>query len=110
MLTITAVALRQALLTLGFSDVYHYTSVLSENPRDGELWTEAMRAKYYRDGKPYGREEFDALLGHCMVPNHTQFTHARTVADPKLGCVRHTLHHVLQRTTRGVSRSESDSY
>jgi len=31
------------------------------------MWKEAFRAKYDLVGKPYGREEFDQLLGHCMA-------------------------------------------
>ncbi len=60
-------ALRQALFDLGYDDVYHYTSLISENPRDASLWVGAMKAKYYGIGKPYGKDEWDALLGHCMV-------------------------------------------
>jgi hypothetical protein len=28
------------------------------------MWTEALEAKYDGKGKPYGRAEFDKLLGH----------------------------------------------
>ena len=42
-------------------------SCVFENPPDTELWVEALEAKYEGKGKPYGRQEFDALLGHCMV-------------------------------------------
>ena len=63
-------ALRQALFDLEHSDVYHYSSVVRENVRDNELWVEAMEAKYHGKGKPYGRKEFDSLLGHCMVGTH----------------------------------------
>ena len=38
-----------------------------ENPRDCELWYEALRAKYDGVGKPFGREDFDQLLGNCQV-------------------------------------------
>lgn len=31
------------------------------------MWLEALRAKYDGVGKPYGREEFDKLLGHCQA-------------------------------------------
>lgn len=31
------------------------------------MWMEALRAKYDGVGKPYGREEFDRLLGHCQA-------------------------------------------
>jgi hypothetical protein len=42
-------------------------SVLTENPSDSGMWVEAIDAKYKGIGKPYGREEWDKLLGHCMV-------------------------------------------
>lgn len=31
-------SVRQALLDLGYDDVYHYASVLDEDPRDAEMW------------------------------------------------------------------------
>jgi Sulfotransferase domain len=58
--------LRFALFDLGYSDVYHYSHIY-ENPKDAELWLEAFQAKYQGKGKPYGRREWDALLGHWMV-------------------------------------------
>jgi hypothetical protein len=30
------------------------------------MWMEALEAKYDGKGKPYGRAEFDKLLGHCQ--------------------------------------------
>lgn len=60
-------ALRQALIDLGYDDCYHYTSVLSENPRDSFLWNEAFAAKFEGRGT-FGREQWDQLLGHCKVP------------------------------------------
>ncbi|KAL4959212.1 sulfotransferase family protein [Aspergillus stella-maris] len=38
-----------------------------ENPRDCELWYEALRAKYDGVGKPFGREAFNQLLGNCQA-------------------------------------------
>lgn len=35
------------------------------------LWTEAMRAKYFGDGEPWGRRELDVVLGKfdvCTFP------------------------------------------
>nr|WFQ81638.1 hypothetical protein [Coleophoma empetri]WOZ30812.1 McfS [Coleophoma empetri] len=60
-------SLRAALFELGLDDVYHMCSVTEENPLDSKLWKEAFDAKYEGIGKPYGRAEFDALLGHCMA-------------------------------------------
>lgn len=57
-------ALRQALLDLGYSDCYHYTSTVQENPRDAEMWVEAFEAKFEGKGKPFRREDWDQLLGH----------------------------------------------
>lgn len=54
-------------MLLGFNDVYHMTSMLEENPRDSEMWVEAYEAKFEGKGKPFGREEWDQLLGHCQV-------------------------------------------
>lgn len=31
------------------------------------MWVDAYRAKFHGEGKPFEREEFDKLLGHCMV-------------------------------------------
>ena len=60
-------ALRQALKFLGYNDTYHGFSTLIENPRDCEMWYAALRAKYDGAGTPFGRDEWDRLLGHCQV-------------------------------------------
>lgn len=60
-------ALRQALLDLGFEDCYHMAAVFGENPRDGLMWIEAIKAKYEGEGKMYTKDDWDQLLGHCMV-------------------------------------------
>lgn len=65
------VSLRQALVKLGYKDCYHYASVLQENPRDAGLWIEALEAKFKGIGKPYGKDEWDALLGHCQAITDT---------------------------------------
>lgn len=66
-LTVDPEAMRAGLRTLGYHDVYHMAAPMAENPRDAEMWVPAYRAKYQGQGKLYGREEFDKLLGHCMV-------------------------------------------
>jgi hypothetical protein len=43
------------------------TSVFNQNPKDAEMWIEAFSAKFEGRGKPFGREEWDRLLGHCTV-------------------------------------------
>jgi hypothetical protein len=32
-----------------------------------EMWNDGLRAKYYGQGKPYGKKEFDKLLGNFGV-------------------------------------------
>lgn len=67
-LTNTAfIALTNALKFLGFQHAYHGRDALTINPRDCELWWEALQAKYEGKGKEFGRKEFDQLLGHCQV-------------------------------------------
>jgi len=51
---------------LGYNDVYHFTNIAAENPRDAEMWEEAMEGKF-EGGKPFTREDWDQLLGHCMA-------------------------------------------
>lgn len=52
---------------LGFNDCYHGFEASFENPKDLEMWAEAVDAKFNGKGKPFGRAEFDQLLGHCQV-------------------------------------------
>jgi hypothetical protein len=42
-------------------------SVVEENPKDADMWVEAFEAKFEGKGEPWGRAEFDKVLGHCMV-------------------------------------------
>lgn len=63
-------SIRAALKQLGYNDVYHYFSVLAENPRDSDLWIEAFQGKF-RGDKPFSRADWDQLLGHCEVLNDT---------------------------------------
>lgn len=64
-------SLRRALIELGYVDCYHFSSVLQENPPDAELWIEALRAKFQKIGTPYGKQQWDALLGHCQAITDT---------------------------------------
>jgi hypothetical protein len=67
-------SLRQALFDLGISDVYHFTSVVSENPRDADLWVRALEAKLQGKGS-WTFDDWEALLGHCMaVSDHPCLT------------------------------------
>ena len=57
--------MREALFQLGYSDVYHMANCL-ENIPDSDIWMEAIHGKW-DGGKPFGRAEFDQVLGACMV-------------------------------------------
>lgn len=59
-------SMRAALLELGYYDVYHMVSCLFENPPDSDLWRDAIDAKASGTGK-FTKENWDQLLGHCMV-------------------------------------------
>lgn len=59
--------MRAALIQLGYFDCYHMFSTMEENPKDADMWIEAFRSKFEGKGKAFGREEWDQLLGHCMV-------------------------------------------
>jgi hypothetical protein len=59
-------AIRKALKQLGYEDCYHYLCVLIENPRDSDMWVEAVEAKFEGKGT-FSREDWDQLLGHCQV-------------------------------------------
>lgn len=74
-------ALRQALKLLGISDVYHGYPAYFENPRDCEIWWEALDAREGK-GKPFGRAEFDMLLGHCQaIADHPCILFAEELID-----------------------------
>ena len=60
-------SLREALIDLGYFDVYHFAAVLQENPRDAEIWNEGLDWKEGKGGRKFTKEDFDAVLGHCMV-------------------------------------------
>lgn len=56
----------RAIEMLGINECYHGWDPIFGNPRDMEMWQEALEAKFDGKGKLYGREEFDKLLGHCQ--------------------------------------------
>lgn len=67
----------------------------AENPRDSDMWVEAFEAKHEGKGKPFVKEDWDQLLGHCMV----SMVHIRQLSDSiaddtYTGCDRHALHRV----------------
>ncbi|KAJ6552599.1 pectin lyase fold/virulence factor [Mycena vulgaris] len=59
-------SMRIALETLGYNETNHGFTVWT-NLLEIEMWTEAINAKFFGKGKPYGREEWDRLLGHYMA-------------------------------------------
>ncbi|KAF2084896.1 hypothetical protein K490DRAFT_48111 [Saccharata proteae CBS 121410] len=63
-------SLRDALAMLGYQP-HHFREMMLEWEREIPLWSEALEAKYYGKCKPYGREEFDKLLGEydCVEDN-----------------------------------------
>ena len=54
-----------ALKQLGYNDVYHMKEVYMRN--DANFWVAAFEAKYEGKGAEYGMEEWDHVLGDCMV-------------------------------------------
>ncbi|RKU41355.1 hypothetical protein DL546_001862 [Coniochaeta pulveracea] len=60
-------SIRAAMRQLGYVDTYHMMSCSIENPPDALLWMDALRAKYDGVGKPFGRKEWDMLLGECQA-------------------------------------------
>ncbi|KAJ6131843.1 hypothetical protein N7471_007058 [Penicillium samsonianum] len=60
-------SLKSALEMLGYFNVYHGEDAFFLNPRDCDMWMEALHAKYDGRGTNFTRKEFDQLLGHCQV-------------------------------------------
>ncbi|KAI4598224.1 hypothetical protein KJ359_003108 [Pestalotiopsis sp. 9143b] len=60
-------SMRAAMKQLGYVDTYHMMNASIENPPDALLWMDALRAKYDGVGKPFGREDWDKLLGNCQA-------------------------------------------
>ena len=59
-------SMQSALQTLGYNQTAHGFDLIS-HPEVGAPWMEAVNAKFLNQGKPYGRAEFDAFLGHCAA-------------------------------------------
>ncbi|CAO1605832.1 hypothetical protein XANCAGTX0491_009337 [Xanthoria calcicola] len=55
----------QAMEILGFDETYHMSKVVS-NLSDNDIWLDAINAKA-KGEKPFGREQWDQLLGHCQA-------------------------------------------
>lgn len=65
-LTFIPPAITNGLKFLGISPIYHGWQTIFDNPRDNQWWLQAIEAKFDGKGTPYGRQEFDKLLGHCQ--------------------------------------------
>ena len=58
------VALQLGLQTLGLKS---YHTLDCSKTKTFPYWLEAVKAKYGGEGRPYGRDEFDKLLGQYNV-------------------------------------------
>ena len=59
-------SIRQALMQLGYSAVYHGIQFSNEDVHGAALWHDAVRRKF--EGGPHLTvEDWDRLLGRCMV-------------------------------------------
>ena len=63
-------SMREAYSILGYEQPYHFASVV-QNCKDADMWNEALRAKFHGVGKPFGRAEFDQLLGESAAITDT---------------------------------------
>lgn len=59
------IAIRHALRELGYT-CFH-GAILEASPEKFAFWEEAIKAKYFGEGQPFGRREFDKLLGDFNV-------------------------------------------
>ncbi|KAJ6502765.1 P-loop containing nucleoside triphosphate hydrolase protein [Mycena vitilis] len=55
-------SMRAALSILGYGDTHHIGRVMA-NPAEIDAWNAAIDAKFHGKGEPYGRAEWDRLLG-----------------------------------------------
>ncbi|KAJ6595783.1 hypothetical protein DFH09DRAFT_1135632 [Mycena vulgaris] len=60
-------SMKIALETLGYVRTNHGFDVDRSKPAELDMWNAAIRAKFYGGGTPYGREEWDRLLGNCQA-------------------------------------------
>ncbi|KAF4996161.1 hypothetical protein FGRMN_4653 [Fusarium graminum] len=58
----SAITVFEALKQLGYIP-YHLSVTIGKSQTNLDLWREALDAKFYGKGKPWGREEFDKILG-----------------------------------------------
>jgi hypothetical protein len=60
-------------MLLGYKP-FHFRELMLDYRRYIPLWTEALEAKYYGKGVPYGQAEFDKVLGDFDVSATHHFT------------------------------------
>jgi hypothetical protein len=70
------IAIADALPILGYGTIYHMREVYKNG--HGPNWMAALNAKFRGEGKPYGREEYDAFLGDYSV----SLIHITSIYDP----------------------------
>ncbi|KAJ7732142.1 putative NAD dependent epimerase/dehydratase [Mycena metata] len=58
-------SMTDALEKLGYVKTNHGKDAYA-NPYEREMWMDALNAKFLGKGQPYGREDWDRLLGHCQ--------------------------------------------
>ncbi|KAJ7238666.1 P-loop containing nucleoside triphosphate hydrolase protein [Mycena rebaudengoi] len=59
-------SMRAALAALGYGPAHHIGRLMV-NPAEVDVWNAAFDAQLYSKGRPFGREEFDQLLGEFSV-------------------------------------------
>ncbi|KAH8689380.1 P-loop containing nucleoside triphosphate hydrolase protein [Talaromyces proteolyticus] len=57
-------SLADALILLGYRNVYHMREVVTSDRDHRQHWIKAIDAKYEGKGRPYGRVEYDEFLGN----------------------------------------------
>lgn len=77
-------AIADGLALLGYGPIYHMREV-GKNKHQ-QQWVAALEAKFEGKGKPFGREEFDALLGGCSVNYRTACLRRKFRADRDREC------------------------
>lgn len=102
-------AMKTALNKLAYHSYHMEQCLMNWKKYHLQYWLEALRAKYLGRGKPYGKSEFDKVLGEYDVirPFQTIFTHE---TDENPGYYRYSLYHVCGGACRCLSRGESDPH
>lgn len=90
----------EALKMLGYLDCYHMMNTMID-PTDNDMWLDAIKGKFF-GGKPFTKNEWDMLLGHCQVCKISN-----TFPSPKNSAHRKT--HRLSATSLHVPLLKSSS-